>query len=94
MKSLRFRMTSTAASRSGASQSQGKCAEKYFRRFEPRNPLKSLDSRKRIQGNPRQSNAREQDLRGETRLERKKPNRIDWTDVAARCRRRGMRRPW
>src|SRR5271167_1489998 len=29
---------------------------KKFPRFKPRNPLKSLDSDERIQGNPRQSN--------------------------------------
>jgi hypothetical protein len=38
---------------------KGKSARNYFPRFKPRNPLKSLDSDERIQGNPRQSNAHE-----------------------------------
>jgi hypothetical protein len=33
---------------------------KSFPRFEPRNPLKNLDSDERIQGNPRQSNPHQQ----------------------------------
>src|SRR3984957_5737255 len=53
-------MPKTTVARFGASQRQGKSATKNYSRFKPRNPLKSLDSDERIQGNPRQSNPHEQ----------------------------------
>ena len=59
-------MASTARSPPGASQRQGEGARKNFPRFKPRNPLKSLDSHERIQGNPRQSNPHGAGLQSET----------------------------
>ena len=54
---LRFRMASTVGSRAGASYRPGRKAHaKNFLAKIPRNPLISLDSDERIQGNPRKSN--------------------------------------
>jgi hypothetical protein len=38
---------------------EGRSARKNFPHFNPRNPLKSLDSDERIQGNPNESNRRQ-----------------------------------
>ena len=51
-----------------------KRAEKKGPRFKLRNLLKSLDSDERIQGNPRESNAPERDLRSETATSQENPN--------------------
>src|ERR1700738_4440205 len=51
-----------------------KGVEKNFPRFKPRNPLKSLDSDERIQGNPRQSNLHQRGLRSETATSQENPN--------------------
>jgi hypothetical protein len=56
-----------------------KTAKKNFSRFIPRNPLISLDSDERIQGNPRKSNPQNRGFRGETARSQENPNRIVWT---------------
>src|SRR5271156_6606244 len=48
--------------------------EKNYPRFKPRNPLKSLDSDERIQGNPRQSNTHERGPSQRNGHELRKPN--------------------
>jgi hypothetical protein len=58
MKILRFRITSTAVSAVPAARRE-RSAEKNFARFILRNPLISLDSDERIQGNPSESNSQE-----------------------------------
>src|ERR1700722_20774358 len=78
-------MASTAGSQSGASDAEKRT--KNFPRFEPRNPLKTLDSDERIQGNPRQSNPHQQGSSQRNGQGPRKPKRIDRTDGAAfRCR--------
>src|SRR5262249_11525025 len=47
---------------------------KKFRRFNPSNPLKSLDSDERIQGNPRESNTRLRGLCSKTAAAQENPN--------------------
>jgi hypothetical protein len=51
-----------------------KTARKKLWRFMPRNPLKSLDSRERIQGNPRKSNPHNRGFRSETAGGQENPN--------------------
>jgi hypothetical protein len=53
---LRFRMASTACSRSGGADATDKRLRKTLWSLMPHNPLISLDSDERIQGNPRKSN--------------------------------------
>src|SRR3984957_21271625 len=60
-------------------------------RFYPRNPLKSLDSDERIQGNPRNSNPQNRGLRSKTAGAQENPNRADLTE--RRARRRGRAKP-
>ena len=55
-----FRMVSIVGFRPGGSKARQKSAEKIFAAKIPRNPLKSLDSDERIQGNPRKSKAQNQ----------------------------------
>jgi hypothetical protein len=88
-------MASTWDFRSGASQRQGEGARKNFPRVKPRNPLKSLDSDERIQGNPRQSKAHERRPSQRNGQEPRKPKRIDRTDVvgALRLGRQGSGQP-
>src|SRR5215475_8137858 len=50
--------------------------KKYIQRI-PRNPLISLDSDERIQGNPRESKAEERGLRRESTARQENPNRPD-----------------
>src|SRR5277367_1962175 len=64
-------MASTAGFRSGASQRQEKGLRKKFPRFKTRNPLKSLYSDERIQGNPRLISG---GLRSETATRQESPN--------------------
>ena len=70
-----------------ALRTPGKRAEKKYSRFKLRNPLKSLDSDERIQGNPRKSNAHE---RGALAAKRPRAKKIqtgsDRTHGAARSR--------
>jgi hypothetical protein len=61
----------------------GKGLRKKFPRFKPRNPLKSIDSNERIQGNPRKSNLRDQGSSNRNGQGPRKPKRIDRTEVAA-----------
>src|ERR1700722_11062519 len=79
-------MASTEGSPYRRLSTPGKRAEKKFPRFKPRNPLKSLDSDERIQGNPRESNPHERGSSQRNGQGPRKPKRIDRTDVAARCR--------
>src|ERR1700744_5186001 len=51
-----------------------RCREKILLAKRPRNPLKSLDSDERIQGNPRKSNTDQRSLRSETATRQKNPN--------------------
>jgi hypothetical protein len=51
-----------------------KSATKNFRRVLPRNPLKNLNSRERIQGNPRKSNPHNRGFRSETVRGQENPN--------------------
>jgi hypothetical protein len=64
---------SIVESRSGASVSTEKGGEK-FSPLKPRNPLKSLDSHERIQGNPRESKAQKRGLRSKTGRIQENPN--------------------
>ena len=59
--------------------------EKYFPRM-PRNPLKSLDSNERIQGNPRKSNSHNRGVSLRNDYAPRKPKRLDWANVVARSR--------
>src|ERR1700722_13190877 len=52
----------------------GERREKFSSRKKPRNPLKSLDSDERIQGNPRKSNAQKRGLQSETARSQENPN--------------------
>jgi len=54
----------------------------------PGNPLISLDSDERIQGNPRKSNPHDRRFSQRNGREPRKPKRIDRTDVAGRLPRR------
>jgi hypothetical protein len=58
--------------------------EEKLSRFKLRNPLKSLDSDERIQGNPRESNPHERESSQQNGQGPRKPKRIDRTNVAAR----------
>jgi hypothetical protein len=60
-------------------------AKKYPRKIR-RNPLISLDSDERIQGNPRKSNPPEEGFRAEMGPVQDNPNRVDRNPIAA-CRR-------
>src|ERR1700722_2019875 len=71
--------------RSGAANGT-ESAEKNCSRFKPRNPLKSLDSDERIQGNPRKSNPHERGSSQQNGQGPRKPKRIDRSNIAARCR--------
>jgi hypothetical protein len=51
--------------------------EENFPRIYPRNPLKSLDSHERIQGNPRESNTSRGGLSQRNGLKPRKPKSID-----------------
>jgi hypothetical protein len=64
-----------ASSRSGGFERKGKSARKNFPRFKPHNPLKSLDSDERIQGNPRQFNPHERWPSERNSHEPRKPKR-------------------
>src|SRR5271156_5887979 len=68
----------------------GKTREKNYPRFKSRNPLISLDSDERIQGNPRESNPHEQGSSQRNGLGPRKPKRIDRTDVAGPLPRRSQ----
>jgi hypothetical protein len=57
----------------------GKSAEKNFCSLCPRNPLISLDSDERIQGNPRKSNPHYRGFCSETAGAQDNPNRVVWT---------------
>jgi hypothetical protein len=65
----------------GASQREGKARDKTFPRFGPLNPLKSIDSDERIQGNPTLIIER---LRIETATSQENPNRPDERPVRRR----------
>ena len=65
---------------------RGKSARKNFPRLNPRNPLKSLDSHERIQGNPRQSNPPGAGLQRETARSQENPNGSTGPMSRARCR--------
>jgi hypothetical protein len=52
----------------------------------PRNPLKSLDSNERIQGNPRKSNSHNRGVSLRNDYAPRKPKRLDWANVVARSR--------
>src|ERR1700722_4217973 len=67
-------------SRRGA---MGKGGRKILPAKTPRNPLKSLDSDERIQGNPRKSKAQKRDLQTETRRAPRKPKRRRLTNLPA-----------
>jgi hypothetical protein len=60
-----------------------KSGRKNSSRFYPRNPLKSLDSDERIQGNPTLIIG---GLRSETATRQENPNRVDQTECRARRR--------
>jgi hypothetical protein len=49
----------------------------------PRNPLKSLDSDERIQGNPRKSNPHNRGFSDKTARSQENPNPIERTDAGA-----------
>jgi hypothetical protein len=68
-------------SRCGAT---GKGGRKIFRTKTPHNPLKSLDSDERIQGNPRKSKAQKRGLQTETPKRQENPNLSRLTDLSAR----------
>jgi hypothetical protein len=55
----------------------GKKREENYFRFRSRNPLKSLDSHERIQGNPRKSNGHERGLSQRKTDGPRKPKRMD-----------------
>src|ERR1700733_13481783 len=57
-----------------ASNVGGKALRKNLSRFMPCNPLISLDSDERIQGNPRESNTSERGVRRETAARQENPN--------------------
>src|ERR1700734_3269567 len=57
-----------------ASNVWGKALRKNLSRFMPCNPLISLDSDERIQGNPRESNTSERGVRRETAARQENPN--------------------
>jgi hypothetical protein len=80
------RMAKTAVARSGASNPADKSTEKNFAHFMPRNPLISLDSDERIQGNTRQSNPHELGSSQRNGHKPRKAKRIDRTNVEARRR--------
>src|ERR1700733_5578482 len=63
-----------------ALRTPGETRAKNFSRFYPCNPLISLDSDERIQGNPRKSNAQNLGFRAETLRGKKTPN---WPPGAA-----------
>src|ERR1700722_6906296 len=75
-------MASTARRRPGAPSHRAQGARKKLPRFMPRNPLKSLDSDERIQGNPRQSNPHNRGYLQRNGRGPRKPKRIDRTDLA------------
>jgi hypothetical protein len=68
---------------------------KKFPSFKPRNPLINLDSDKRIQVNPRQSNTHERGFSQRNGQGPRKPKRIDRTDGvdALRLGRQGSGQP-
>jgi hypothetical protein len=53
---------------------RAKSREKYFCRKKPHNPLISLDSGERIQGNPRKSNTHEQGFSRRSAMRQENPN--------------------
>jgi hypothetical protein len=71
----------TAAPRRDDSNTSGKSARKNFSAFISRNPLKSLDSDERIQGNPNESNSSKEGLwqrNGEAPRKSKRIHRSAW----------------
>jgi hypothetical protein len=73
----------TAASLHSGAPRRGRSAEKIFCRSFPRNPLISLDSDERIQGNPRESNSPE--LGFSRRIGQRQENPCMDAPVRARC---------
>jgi hypothetical protein len=57
-----------------AAEFRGETARKKRPRFLPRNPLKSLDSDERIQGNPRKSNSHKLGFHAEKTRDQENPN--------------------
>ena len=82
---LRFRMPTTLRPPLPAPLTSGKSDTKNFRRFIPRNPLISLDSDERIQGNPRKSNPHNRGFSERNGPAPRKSKRIDRTDAGG-CR--------
>jgi hypothetical protein len=66
-----------------ASNVRGKAQRKKLPRFMPCNPLKSLDSDERIQGNPRESNALNLGFQSETAKGQDNPNGTIGANIAA-----------
>jgi hypothetical protein len=72
-------MASTARS---LRERRGKSVKKKIIAKIPRNPLKSLDSDERIQGNPSFSKPQKRVVRGERATSQENPNVIDWSLIA------------
>jgi hypothetical protein len=71
---------------SGGSHAADKGARNICPAKNPRNPLISLDSDERIQGNPRKSNPQNRGLRSETATRQENPNGSTGPMSWARCR--------
>src|ERR1700759_812964 len=76
-------MAATAISRSDAARRRGKKREKIFPAKILCNPLISLDSDERIQGNPRESKAHNRAVCPRKGREPRNPKCIGWTDAEA-----------
>jgi hypothetical protein len=86
-----FRMASTSCSRSGGADLTDKRLTKNLWSLVPRNPLISLDSDERIQGNPRKSNPLNRGFQSETATDQENPNGA--SGPASRGRRREGAKP-
>jgi hypothetical protein len=83
MTDLALSHAKTAASRRYDANTSGKSAGKKFSAFISCNPLKSLDSDERIQGNPNESNSSKAGL---SQRNGEAPRKSKSAGVAVRCR--------